>query len=90
MNADGAIAPVVRGAKSQVWFGLVDVPAAANPNPKPVDFRAEQVKESGDGELFYSITHGIEGSAMEARGFFDEERRWHLVSCPHKEGLARS
>jgi mono/diheme cytochrome c family protein len=53
---------------------------AAGLNPKPSDFRAEHVKELSDGELFYIITHGIEGSDMQAWGFFDEERRWHLVN----------
>jgi hypothetical protein len=48
-------------------------------NPKAVDFRSEHVKALSDGELFYIITNGIEGSSMQAWGFFDEERRWHLV-----------
>ncbi|MCK4899015.1 MAG: c-type cytochrome [Anaerolineales bacterium] len=60
--------------------GRGDGLAAANLNPQPADFRAEHVKELSDGELFYIITYGIEGSAMQARGFFDEERRWHLVN----------
>jgi mono/diheme cytochrome c family protein len=60
--------------------GRGDGLAATNMNPKPVDFRAEHVKELSDGELFYIVTYGIEGTAMEARGFLDEERRWHLVN----------
>ena len=60
--------------------GRGDGLAAANLDPQPSDFRVEHVKELSDGELFYIITYGIEGSAMQARGFFDEERRWHLVN----------
>ena len=60
--------------------GLGDGLAAAKLNPKPSDFRAEHVKELSDGELFYIITYGIEGSAMQAFGFYDEEIRWNLVN----------
>jgi mono/diheme cytochrome c family protein len=60
--------------------GRGDGVAATRLNPKPADFRDEHVKELSDGELFYIITNGIEGSAMRAWNFFDEERRWHLVN----------
>jgi cytochrome c553 len=60
--------------------GRGDSITAARLNPKPSDFRAEYVKNLSDGELFYIITYGIDGSAMEPRGFLDEERRWHLVN----------
>lgn len=60
--------------------GRGDGPAMARQNLKPADFRAEHIKELSDGELFYIITHGIEGSAMPAWAFFDEEQRWHLVN----------
>jgi mono/diheme cytochrome c family protein len=60
--------------------GRGDGPVAVTLDPKPVDYRAEHVKELTDGELFYIITNGIEGSQMQAWGFFDEEDRWHLVN----------
>jgi len=60
--------------------GRGDGLAAGRLNPQPSDFRADHVKELSDGELFYIITYGIEGSAMMAMGFFDEELRWHLVN----------
>lgn len=60
--------------------GRGDGPAGLRQNPLPADFRAEYVKELSDGELFYIITNGTEGSAMIAWGFFDEEQRWHLVN----------
>ena len=60
--------------------GRGDGPAAARLNPQPSGFRAEHVIELSDGELFYIITYGIEGSAMQACGFYDEEIRWNLVN----------
>lgn len=60
--------------------GRGDGPIAVGLDPKPVDYRAEQVKALRDGELFYIITNGIEGSDMLAHGYIEEERRWHLVN----------
>jgi mono/diheme cytochrome c family protein len=60
--------------------GRGDGPVGVRQNPKPTDFRAEHVKELSDGELFYIITNGIEGSAMRGFVFFDEEVRWSLVN----------
>jgi mono/diheme cytochrome c family protein len=60
--------------------GRGDGLAASRLNPKPSDFRAEHVKELSDGELFYIITYGIKESSMQPMGFFDEEKRWHLVN----------
>ena len=60
--------------------GRGDGPVGVRQNPKPSDFRADHVKDLSDGELFYIISHGIEGSAMQAFVFFDEEDRWHLVN----------
>lgn len=60
--------------------GRGDGLAAKNLDPQPIDFRADYVKELSDGELFYIISNGIEDSAMMAWGFFDDERRWHLVN----------
>lgn len=60
--------------------GRGDGPAAGRLNPPPADFRAGDVMELSDGELFYIISNGSEGSAMTAWAFFDEETRWHLVN----------
>ncbi len=60
--------------------GRGDGLAAKNLDPQPVDFRADNIKELTDSELFYIITNGIDDSAMMAWGFFDEDRRWHLVN----------
>ena len=60
--------------------GRGDGPVVTRLNPKPSDFRSDHVKELSDGELYYIITHGIEGSAMPAFVFFDEDQRWHLVN----------
>lgn len=49
--------------------GRGDGLAAKNLDPQPVDFRADNI-----------IANGIDDSAMMAWGFFDEERRWHLVN----------
>lgn len=60
--------------------GRGDGPVGVRQNPKPADYRADYVKELSDGELFYIITNGIEGSAMRGFVFFDEEVRWSLVN----------
>ena len=60
--------------------GRGDGPVGVRQNPKPADFRADYVKELSDGELFYIISNGIEGSAMRGFVFFDEEVRWSLVN----------
>lgn len=60
--------------------GQGDGPAAANQNPKPVDYNAEHVRALTDGELFYIITNGVEGTSMIPFNFFEEEQRWHLVN----------
>ena len=60
--------------------GRGDGPASVRQNPKPADYRADYVKELSDGELFYIITNGIEGSSMRGFVFFDEEVRWNLVN----------
>jgi len=56
--------------------GRGDGPSPTN----PPDFREEYVRELSDGELFYIITNGIEGSAMPAAAVLDEEKRWNLVN----------
>ena len=60
--------------------GAGDGLAASRLNPKPADFRADFVTQLSDGEIFYIITYGIDGTAMTARGFLDEDQRWHLVN----------
>ncbi|MGD2156528.1 MAG: cytochrome c [Anaerolineales bacterium] len=60
--------------------GRGDGVVGATLDPKPVDFRAEHVKDLSDGELFYIITNGVEGTAMQAWALFDEEKRWDLVN----------
>lgn len=61
--------------------GRGDGPKASRLSFPPLDYRSDQVKALSDGELFYIITHGVEGSDMPAWGFFDDEDRWHLVNC---------
>lgn len=60
--------------------GRGDGTAVTRLNPKPSDFRAEYVMDLSDGELFYITTYGIDDSAMQAFGFFDDEIRWNLVN----------
>ena len=60
--------------------GRGDGPGVVTLDPKPTDFRAEHVKALSDGELFYIITNGVEGSGMRGWNFFTEEQRWHLVN----------
>ena len=55
-------------------------PTASRLNPEPADYRAEHVRALSDGELFYIITNGLEGSAMVPFNYFDEDQRWHLVN----------
>jgi mono/diheme cytochrome c family protein len=55
-------------------------PTASRLDPEPADFRADRVLNLSDGELFYMITIGIEGSAMIPFNYLNEEQRWHLVN----------
>ena len=56
--------------------GRGDGPSRTNPD----DFRADYVKTLSDGESFYIISNGIEGSAMTGFTYLDEDQRWHLVN----------
>jgi mono/diheme cytochrome c family protein len=56
--------------------GRGDGPSVTN----PIDFREEFVVELSDGEIFYLITNGVEGSEMWAFNFLDDDQRWHLVN----------
>lgn len=61
--------------------GRADGPAALNLNPRPADFTDGHTATHTDGDLFYWILQGVEGSAMPA---FEEritrEEAWHLVN----------
>lgn len=61
--------------------GRADGPAALNLNPPPADFTDGHTATHTDGDLFYWILQGVEGSAMPA---FEEkltrEEAWHLVN----------
>ncbi len=61
--------------------GEGDGAAAASLNPKPADFHAAHVQELPDGALFYTITHGREGTAMVAwESILSEQQRWEVVN----------
>jgi len=61
--------------------GEGDGTAAAGLNPKPADLHAAHVQELSDGALFYTITHGREGTAMVAwETILSEEQRWEVVN----------
>jgi mono/diheme cytochrome c family protein len=64
--------------------GHGDGPSGLRQNPKPVDFLAEHILELSDGELFYIITNGVEGTGMEAQAFFSEDDRWNIVNYIRK------
>lgn len=61
--------------------GRGDGPAALSLNPPPVDFTDGHTATHTDGDLFFWILQGVEGSAMPA---FEEkvtrEEAWHLVN----------
>ena len=60
--------------------GRGDGPAAGRLNPAPADFQADFVRDLSDGELFFIITNGVDGSAMMAFNFYEDDQRWHLVN----------
>ncbi|MCA9924414.1 MAG: copper resistance protein CopC [Anaerolineales bacterium] len=61
--------------------GRGDGPSALTLNPPPVDFTDGHTATHTDGDLFYWILQGVDGSAMPA---FEEtvtrEQAWHLVN----------
>ena len=61
--------------------GEGDGPGAAALDPKPADFHADHVQGLSDGALFYTITHGREGTAMVAwESIISEKQRWEVVN----------
>ena len=55
--------------------------AAAGLVPKPANFHAAHIQELPDGALFYTITHGREGTAMVAwESILNEQQRWEVVN----------
>jgi mono/diheme cytochrome c family protein len=60
--------------------GKGDGPVAARQNPKPADFNADFVKNLTDGELYYIIINGVEGTGMMSWAVYDEDKRGHLVN----------
>ncbi len=61
--------------------GQGDGPAGVALDPRPANLTAEHVQENTDGALFYTISHGVPGTAMVAwEAQFSEEERWSLVN----------
>lgn len=60
--------------------GRADGPMAAVQNPGPHDFLDPEVSALTDGELFYIISSGVEGSSMRSFAYFEEPDRWHMVN----------
>ncbi|HSH01165.1 MAG TPA: CopD family protein [Anaerolineae bacterium] len=61
--------------------GAGDGPAAASLNPPPADFAAGHTETHPDGDLYYWIREGIEGTPMPAFGEqLTDEEIWHLVN----------
>jgi putative copper resistance protein D len=61
--------------------GHGDGPAAAGLRPRPADLTARHAADHTVGDLFWWLTHGIKGSAMQ--GFGDrlgEDERWDLIN----------
>ncbi|HEY8393814.1 MAG TPA: CopD family protein [Thermaerobacter sp.] len=60
--------------------GRGDGPAAAGMVPPPADLTGVHVRQHTDGDLYWWITHGIEGTAMPAFGDrLTEEERWAVI-----------
>ncbi len=52
-----------------------------NLNPKPRNFTCkETMKEISDGQMFYIITHGSQGTAMPAFLSLSDEQVWQLIT----------
>jgi mono/diheme cytochrome c family protein len=61
--------------------GAGDGPTAAILNPPPADFSAGHTDTHPDGDLYYWIREGIEGTEMPAFGeILSEDEAWHLVN----------
>ncbi|QBS36779.1 c-type cytochrome [Thermaerobacter sp. FW80] len=60
--------------------GRGDGPAAAGMLPPPADLTGVHVRQHTDGDLYWWITHGIEGTAMPAfEDVLTEEERWAVI-----------
>lgn len=61
--------------------GRGDGPTAETLDPPPADLHADHVQILTDGELFWVITHGVEGTGMPAwEDTLTEEERWDIVN----------
>lgn len=61
--------------------GFGDGPVAINLNPPPANFGEGHTTIHTDGDLYFWITNGVEGSAMPAfESTLSEDERWHLVN----------
>ncbi len=61
--------------------GRGDGPTAETLDPPPADLHADHVQVLADGELFWVITHGVEGTGMPPwEDVLTEEERWHVVN----------
>ena len=62
-------------------LGRGDGPTALSLNPPPVDFASGHTATHPDGDLYYWIRTGIEGTPMPAfEEQFSSEETWHLVN----------
>jgi copper transport protein len=62
-------------------LGRGDGPAALSLNPPPVDFGSGHTATHPDGDLYYWIRNGIEGTPMPAfEAHLSSEETWHLVN----------
>jgi mono/diheme cytochrome c family protein len=60
--------------------GRGDGPVAATLTPKPADLTAAHVDDHTDGDLFWWLTHGIEGTAMPAwEETLSAAERWTVI-----------
>ncbi|EKP95114.1 c-type cytochrome [Thermaerobacter subterraneus] len=60
--------------------GRGDGPAAAGMLPPPADLTGVHTRQHTDGDLYWWITHGIDGTAMPAFGdVLTEEDRWAVI-----------
>ncbi|QIA27810.1 c-type cytochrome [Thermaerobacter sp. PB12/4term] len=60
--------------------GRGDGPAAAGMLPPPADLTGVHTRQHTDGDLYWWITHGIDGTAMPAFGdVLTEEERWAVI-----------
>lgn len=61
--------------------GRGDGPAALTINPPPADFQVHLAAGHTDGELFFWVSDGVQGTAMPAfRDQLSEEERWHVIN----------